>query len=365
MDVRDTFVLDGHIVDSLILPKVLDLVLDAGCDYELIDVEIGRSPTDTSRAVLQVTAPDEATLAAVAEQLRVQGANPATVDDATTHPAPADGVAPADFCATTNLDTEVRIGGRWVPADRAEMDCVLVVGADERVTTTPLHRIRSGDRVVVGAAGVRVRPADRPRAAAGFEFMDSEVSSEKPKATQLRALAGRMRAVRDEGGSILVVAGPVVIHTGGGPPLARLVRAGWVQTLFAGNGFATHDVESAVMGTSLGVSVASGQGTEGGHSNHLRVINEVRRHGSIAAAVASGWLTDGVMHALVTTGVPFVLGGSVRDDGPLPDTITDVVATADRMRDEVAGVRLALMLASTLHAVATGNVLPAAVETLQ
>ncbi|MEZ5177903.1 MAG: hypothetical protein R2746_06360 [Acidimicrobiales bacterium] len=157
--------------------------------------------------------------------------------------------------------------------------------------------------------------------------------------------------------------GPAVIHTGGGPEVARLVRGGWVDVLFAGNGFATHDLESNVMGTSLGVSVTSGAGTEGGHSNHLRVINEVRRHGSIAAAVEAGYVTGGVMYELTRAGVPFVLGGSIRDDGPLPDTMADVVAAADRMRELTAGVGVALMLATTLHAIATGNVLPGAVDT--
>jgi len=366
----ETFALEGHIVDSLILPKVLDLVLDSGSDYRLLDVVIGRSSTDPSRALIEVTAPDDEVLVALAEQLQVQGANPLDSGKATTEPAPADGVAPAGFCATTNLVTEVRIEGHWITADRAEMDCVLVVaaGPDGRpqppaVRTTPLHRLLEGDAVVVGASGVRVLAPERTRGLTGFEFMDSDVSTEKPKATQLRALAERLRAARAEGAPVLAVCGPAVIHTGGGPAVARLVRAGWVQVLFAGNGFATHDIESAVMGTSLGVSVTSGAGTEGGHSNHLRVINEVRRHGSIAAAVESGWLTDGVMHACVIAGVPFVLGGSVRDDGPLPDTITDVVEVADRMRVEVDGVRVALMLASTLHAIATGNVLPASVET--
>ncbi len=366
MSALETFVLEGHIVDSLILPKVLDLVLESGSDYRLVDVAIGKGPTDPSRAVIEVTAPDEAALGALAEQLRVQGANPLDAGEAATEPAPADGVAPADFCATTNLVTEARVDGRWITADRAEMDCVLVVGradAGTTVTTTPLHRLRAGDAVVVGQSGVRVVAPARARGLTGFEFMDSEVSTEKPKATQLRALAERLREARAEGGAILAVCGPAVIHTGGGPAVARLVRAGWIQRLFAGNGFATHDIESAVLGTSLGINVSSGAGTEGGHSNHLRVINEVRRHGSIAAAVDSGWLTDGVMHACVTHDVPFVLGGSVRDDGPLPDTTADVVAAADRMRDEVDGVRVALMLASTLHAIATGNVLPASVET--
>jgi lysine-ketoglutarate reductase/saccharopine dehydrogenase-like protein (TIGR00300 family) len=366
MGATETFALEGHIVDSLILPKVLDLVLESGSDYRLVDVVIGRTPTDPSRAVIEVDAPDEATLATLAEQLQVQGANPVDSGEATTEPAPADGVAPADFTATTNLATEVRVDGHWIAADRAEMDCTLVVRADggtTTVTTTPLHRLVAGDRVVVGSSGVRVIAPVRDRGLAGFEFMDSDISTEKPKATQLRALADRLRQARSDGVDVLAVCGPVVIHTGGGPAVARLVHGGWIHRLFAGNGFATHDIESNVMGTSLGINVTSGAGTEGGHSNHLRVINEVRRHGSIAAAVEAGYITGGVMHACVTTGVPFVLGGSVRDDGPLPDTMTDVVACADRMRDEVADVGVALMLASTLHAIATGNVLPASVAT--
>ena len=362
MAATETFALEGHIVDSLILPKVLDLVLESGSDYRLLDVVIGRTPTDPSRAVIEVDAPDEATLVALAEQLQVQGANPVDSGETETAPAPADGVAPVDFTATTNLVTEVRLDGHWVTADRAEMDCTLVV-RDGSVITTPLHRLREGDEVVVGSSGVRVVAPERTRGLGGFEFMDSDISTEKPKATQLRALADRLRQARDEGVDVLAVCGPVVIHTGGGPAVARLVRGGWVQRLFAGNGFATHDIESNVMGTSLGIDVTSGGGTEGGHSNHLRVINEVRRHGTIAAAVEAGYVTGGVMHACVTEGVPFVLGGSVRDDGPLPDTMTDVVAVADRMRDEVVDVGVALMLASTLHAIATGNVLPASVAT--
>jgi lysine-ketoglutarate reductase/saccharopine dehydrogenase-like protein (TIGR00300 family) len=196
-----------------------------------------------------------------------------------------------------------------------------------------------------------------------FEFMASEVSSEKPKALLVARVADRLRAARARGGKVLVVAGPAVVHTGGAPDLARLVESGWVDVLFAGNGFATHDIESNVLGTSLGVSVAEGTQTEGGHANHLRVINEVRRHGSIAAAVEAGYVTGGVMRACVERGVPFVLGGSIRDDGPLPDVVTDTVAAADAMRVHLRGVQVSLMLASTLHAIATGNCLPAGVET--
>jgi lysine-ketoglutarate reductase/saccharopine dehydrogenase-like protein (TIGR00300 family) len=193
--------------------------------------------------------------------------------------------------------------------------------------------------------------------------MTSEVSSEKPKAVLVAQVADRIRAAKGRGGKVLAVCGPAVVHTGAAADLARLVRAGWVDVLFAGNGFATHDIEAAVLGTSLGVSLREGTPTEHGHANHLRVINEVRRRGSIAAAVADGYLTGGVMYECVRRGVPFVLAGSVRDDGPLPDVVTDVVAAADAMRAHVPGVAVALMLASTLHAIATGNLLPAGVET--
>jgi lysine-ketoglutarate reductase/saccharopine dehydrogenase-like protein (TIGR00300 family) len=243
------------------------------------------------------------------------------------------------------------------------MDCGLVVRDDGTVRTAPMHKVRTGDRVVVGGDGVRVRALDRPRGANPFEFMASEVSSEKPKGLLVADVAARMRRAREAGGKVLAVCGPAVIHTGAGPEIARLVRSGWIDVLFAGNGFATHDMESNVMGTSLGVSVSEGTPSEGGHSNHLRVINEVRRYGSIAAAVDAGYIDGGVMYECVRAGVPFVLGGSVRDDGPLPDVYANVVEAADAMRALLPGVTVALMLASTLHAIATGNLLPAGVET--
>jgi lysine-ketoglutarate reductase/saccharopine dehydrogenase-like protein (TIGR00300 family) len=246
------------------------------------------------------------------------------------------------------------------------MDCGLVVldGDDGRsVRTRPMHQVLAGDPIVVGHDGVRVHAPAKPRDARSFEFMNSEVSSEKPKTLLLTRVIERVRAAKSRGAKVLAVCGPAVVHTGAAPDVARLVRDGWVDVVFAGNGFATHDMEANVLGTSLGVSVAEGTPTEGGHSNHLRVINEVRRLGSIAAAVDAGLVTGGVMYECVRNGVPFVLGGSVRDDGPLPDTIADVVAAADAMRALVPGVGVALMLASTLHAIATGNLLPAGVET--
>jgi lysine-ketoglutarate reductase/saccharopine dehydrogenase-like protein (TIGR00300 family) len=226
-----------------------------------------------------------------------------------------------------------------------------------------MHRVHAGDPVVVDRTGVRVQPLEKPRGASPFEFMSSDVSSEKPKEQLVARVAERIKAAKATGGKVLAVCGPAVIHTGAGPAVADLVRTGVIDVLFAGNGFATHDIESNVLGTSLGVPLGDDLPPEGGHANHLRVINEVRRRGSIAAAVADGYITGGVMYECVKHDVPFVLGGSVRDDGPLPDVYANVVEAADAMRAELPGVAVALMLASTLHAIATGNVLPAGVET--
>ncbi|MGH9063976.1 MAG: TIGR00300 family protein [Acidimicrobiales bacterium] len=361
---------DGHIIDSLILAKVLDLILAAGCDYQVLDVDIGKSNRDVSRARVQVTAPDEATLASLVVELQAHGANRVGQGDAEVAVADRDGVLPAGFYSTTNLPTWVRLRGHWVAVANPEMDCGLVVGDGDgvpSVRTVPMHRVRVGDRVVVGSEGVRVEALQRRREGAHFEFMNSEVSSEKPKGLVVSQVAGRLREVKARAPGadnlVLAVVGPALVHTGAGPDLARLVRGGWVDVLFAGNGFATHDIESNVLGTSLGVSVRRGTPSEGGHANHLRVINEVRRHGSIAAAVEAGYITGGVMHECIRLGVPFVLGGSVRDDGPLPDVHANVVEAADAMRDLLPGLGAALILASTLHAIATGNLLPARVET--
>jgi lysine-ketoglutarate reductase/saccharopine dehydrogenase-like protein (TIGR00300 family) len=378
----ETVEIEGHIIDSLILAKVMDLVLAAGADYEVQSVDIGKTNRDVSRARIQISAPSDEVLGPLLSQLQAQGANRVVQGDAELVAADTDGVLPAGFYATTNLPTWVRVDGRWVSVVNPEMDCAIVVrpgpSADghERVRTVPMHRVRAGDPVVVGNDGVRVEAPERPRGAGPFEFMTSEVSSEKPKAVVVAEIAERVRRekARPGGGPdhearpggegrVLAVCGPAVIHTGAGPDLARLVREGWIDILFAGNGFAAHDIEANVMGTSLGVSMGGGMPADGGHANHLRVINEVRRYGSIATAVEAGYIDGGVMYECVRRGVPFVLAGSLRDDGPLPDVYRDVVEAADAMRYLVPGVSVALMLASTLHAIATGNLLPAGVET--
>ena len=358
---NETIELTGHIVDSLLLAKVLDTIVEAGITYELVEVEIGRTNTDPSTARIEIEG-EQAELDRLVDALQLHGANRVSSGVTTLVAADLAGVLPLGFYSTTNLATDVLLADEWVSVENPEMDCALVV-ADGRVRTIPMHRVRVGDQIVVGSGGVRVHAPAKQRGASAFEFMNSEVSSEKPKALIVQQVADRIRAAHASSGKVLAVCGPAVVHTGGAPDVARLIESGWIDVLFAGNGFATHDIESNVLGTSLGVLLAEGTLTEGGHSNHLRVINEVRRHGSIAAAVAAGYVVDGAMAACVRKGVPFVLGGSIRDDGPLPDVFVNTADAADAMREHVPGVTVALMLASTLHAIAVGNCLPAGVET--
>jgi lysine-ketoglutarate reductase/saccharopine dehydrogenase-like protein (TIGR00300 family) len=301
-------------------------------------------------------------------RLRDLGGHPADERDAQTKPAPRDGVFPEDFYATTNLVTHVRIGGRWVEVEHTEMDKGIVIDAARRgggkARTVPMAKVRRGQRIVVGFAGVRVLPADRPETQEGFSFMTSAVSTEKPKLVQTRAVANLMRKTRKAGRKILLVGGPAIIHTGSGPYLVRLIEAGFVNVLFAGNALAAHDIEQALFGTSLGVNLAEGTLARHGHQHHLRAINLVRGAGGIGPAVKKGLIRSGVMFACQRCGVKVVLAGSIRDDGPLPDVITDSVAAQDAMRACVPGVGLALMIGTTLHSIATGNMLPAAVTTV-
>jgi lysine-ketoglutarate reductase/saccharopine dehydrogenase-like protein (TIGR00300 family) len=242
------------------------------------------------------------------------------------------------------------------------MDCAIVV-ANGGARTVPMSEVKAGDLIVNGHAGVKVHPLERPRGAAGqvFSFMSSEVSSEKPQGLMVQRIAETMRSVRASGKKILWVLGPAVVHTGSTEAFCELIRSGWVDVVFAGNAIATHDSEAAIFGTSLGVSLAEGTPTEHGHEHHIRAINAVRRAGSFEQAVAEGLITSGVMYHLVTHKVDYVLGGSVRDDGPMPGVITDVLETQREMRRRVPGLGMAVMVSTMLHSIATGNILPASV----
>lgn len=355
----------GHIIDSLILPKVLDEIMDSNGTFEILDIAIGKRKTDTSTARLRIDAASQPHLDQILKRLSRLGAAPLAVKDVRLVRAPKPGVFPAAFYSTTNLPTEIRFGGRWRKVRGIEMDCGIVVRPTSgEAQCTPIARVRKGKRVVCGSEGVRVTPLERARTPEVFQFMGSAVSSEKPKAQLIQRLAREMRALKRAGKKILVVAGPAVVHTGSGPYLERLIRHGLVDALFAGNGLATHDIESALYGTSLGVRLDRGTAAKDGHDHHMRAINTIRSLGGIRAAVRRRVLTRGIMHACVRRRVPFVLSGSIRDDGPLPEVITDTLKAQEAMRRHVKGVGMALMIASTLHAIATGNLLPATVKTV-
>jgi lysine-ketoglutarate reductase/saccharopine dehydrogenase-like protein (TIGR00300 family) len=361
-----TVALTGHLMDTGILARVLDDVLEYGGDYRIEQLELGRQHEDESRASIEVSADDADLLDRIVMRLQVHGANPVDPGTALTRPAPADGVFPEDFYSTTNLDTFVRLERDWLPVDRAEMDCGLVVeddGGRPVIRNVPVSDVKAGQTVVCGAHGVRVQlpPAVARGEEEDFGFMSSAVSSEKPQALLVRQIAERMREVKAEGKRILWVGGPAVVHTGASPAMVRLVEAGYVDVLFAGNALATHDIESSLFGTSLGVDLAKGSGVPHGHEHHIRAINTIRAAGSIAAAVESGVLQGGVMHAMVRAGKPFVLVGSVRDDWPLPDVYTDVIEGQRAMRAELPDVGFAIMVATMLHSIATGNLLPASI----
>ncbi|MFC3688404.1 TIGR00300 family protein [Aquipuribacter hungaricus] len=360
---REIVELTGHVLDTGLFTLVLDDVRALGGDYEVVRFDVGKDAGDTSTVRLAVSAPDARTLDSVVMRLHTHGANLVEVEPARLVPVERDGVFPADFYATTNLPTSVRVGESWVDVENPEMDCGIAVTLDEdggvrSVRTVPVSDVRAGTSLVCGAAGVRVTLPEARGSEGGFTFMQSEVSSEKPQALVVHQVAEQMRAVKEAGQKVLWVLGPAVVHTGAAPSLAALVRGGWVDVMFGGNAIATHDVEQSMYGTSLGVDLSAGSGVEHGHEHHLRAINAVRGAGSLAAAVEQGVVTSGIMHALVTGGKQFVLVGSVRDDGPLPDVHTDVIEGQRAMRGALADVGFCIVVATMLHGVATGNVLP-------
>ncbi|MEY2475131.1 MAG: hypothetical protein QOG87_446 [Actinomycetota bacterium] len=359
--ISETVEIRGHLIDSGVLSRVLDDILEYGGDYSIDAFEVGKTPLDESYARLTVRTDDAVDVARLVMRLQTHGANLTEPGEAHTREVETDGVFPDDFYSTTNLETVVRLGGTWVPVENPEMDCGIVVKGD-RARTVAVSDVRKGDQLVCGASGVKVVPLPAiDRSAGGFEFMKSDVSSEKPQALLVRQIAQQMRDIKEEGRKILWVGGPAVVHTGAAPAMVALVEAGFVDILFAGNALATHDIEAALFGTSLGVDLQQGRGVEHGHEHHIRAINQIRKAGSIAQAVEQGILTGGIMHAMVKHRKDFVLVGSVRDDGPLPDVYTDVIEGQRAMRAGLAGVGFAIMVATMLHSVATGNILPASI----
>jgi len=355
--------LHGHIIDSLLLPKVLDEILTRGGTFVLKDVKIGGRQSDPSHARIEVRASSAAVLEEILDAIHDHGATPVNAQDCTFVPADMAGAFPENFYSTTSFRTQVRLGGEWVEVEDQEMDCGILIDAEGAAARCiAMADVRTGDHIVVGRQGLRVIPADPAARTSLFEFMTSAVSSEKPKGVTVREIAAAMKRTREGGEKLLAVLGPAVVHTGSVEHICKLIRAGFLNVLFAGNALATHDIEQALYGTSLGVWLDRGLPAEEGHEHHLRAINTIRRIGGIRPAVERGVLKSGIMYECVRRNIPWVLAGSIRDDGPLPDVITDILEAQRRMREHVHGVGFALMVATMLHSIATGNLLPAWVK---
>jgi len=361
----ETIELRGHIIDSLILPKVLDEILRAGGNFKIREIKIGERRTDQSYARIEVSGPTHETLDELVLRLRQHGAEITEKVDVQLAPAPADGVFPADFYVTTNQQTFITLDGKEIEVHPAIMDSGITVDREAgRATAVKFYEVRKGMKIVAGHQGIRVAPIQRSTARTDvFEFM-SNVSVEQPKSAMIREMAREFKRTRDGKGKILVVAGPAVVHTGAAEHLEGLIQWGYVDLLFAGNALAVHDIENALFGTSLGVNLGRADLADQGHENHMRAINAIREAGGIARAVETGLLQRGIMCSCVRHGVEFVLAGSIRDDGPLPDVITGAIEAQKAMREKISGVSIALMMGTMLHSMAVENLLPASVKTV-
>ncbi len=369
--VQETVVLKGHIIDSLILAKVLDTIVMMGGTFDLKEVQIGTTREEPSRAKIVVRATSSGLLAEILQAIQPHGASVERESDCMLEPAPADGLFPETFYATTHLPTQIRLQGRWIEVEPIEMDVGIRV--DRGLTsarTVPMGEVKKGDLIVTGREGIRVVPLERPKERDVFSFMEAQVSAERPHGHIIADVARRMQTLRDgqksgsKDGKVLLAAGPAIIHAGGRDALTWLIDSGFIHVLFCGNALAAHDMEAHLYGTSLGYRLSAGRAVPHGHEHHLRTINRIRAIGSIEKAVKSGVITDGIMAACVRRGVQVVMAGTIRDDGPLPGVLTDSVKAQAAMRAALPGVSLALLVASTLHAVATGNLLPATVPTV-
>ena len=368
---QETVILRGHIIDSLILAKVLDTILMMGGMFDLEEVQIGKTREASSRARIVVRAGSAQLLNDILHQIQPHGASVEREADCRLQSAPSDGIFPEDFYATTHLPTQVRLRGQWVDVDGTEMDLGVSVDLEKATArTVPMGAVKRGQLIVTGRVGIRVMPLQRPRDRDVFGFMESQVSAERPHRHVIHDVAKRMTSMREKfrqgqpGSKVLLAGGPAIIHAGGRDALTWLIDEGFIHVLFCGNALPAHDMEVELYGTSLGYGHQAGRVVPHGHEHHLRTINRIRAIGSIKAAVESGVVKGGIMAACINNHVQVVMAGTIRDDGPLPEVITDSVIAQGAMRAAIPGVGLALLVASTLHAVATGNLLPATIPSV-
>lgn len=351
----------GHLIDSQILELVFDEVVEFGGHFEVEEFRIGRTNDEPSYLRMRVEAPTEVSMERLLENLSNVGCYRVTTEDAATRTVEKDCCAPEDFYSTTNHKTMVRVDGHWVTVENQRMDATVVV-RDGRVFARRLRDLRAGDLVVVGLHGVRVIPEAKDRDRSSFAFMSNGVSSERQVEIAVKQAAALMEQAHAAGKKVVLVAGPVVVHTGGVGAVAKLIRGGYVQAILAGNALGVHDIEASLLGTSLGVRIEDGRLAEHGHRNHMRAINRIFHCGSIRGAVEQGVLKSGILYECVRAGIPFVLAGSLRDDGPLPETVTDMNRAQDLYAEQLRDAGLVICLGSMLHSIAVGNMLPSWVK---
>ena len=364
--VSETIELRGHIIDSLTLPKVLDEILSHGGHFKINEVKIGEQRADQSFARIEVSAGTSEALDDLMLRLRQHGAEMTKRANAELAAAPADGIFPADFYVTTNRQTFVSIDGAEYEVQRPMMDSGVVFDRTKKeARTLKFADVCKGMPIVVGHRGIRVVPVERGTSGTDvFEFINTTLAADRPKAAVIREVAREFEEARCAKNKIVVVAGASLVHTGAAEYLEQLINWGYVSFLLGGNALAVYDIESVLFGTALGVNLDRAALADGGHENHLRAINMVRAAGGIASAVKKGTLTRGIMHACVKKPTDFLLTGSIRDDGPLPEVVTDSQEAQRLIREKVEGATLALLLGSMVQSFAVANLLPASVKTL-
>ena len=354
----------GHLIDSMILTKIFDKVMDLKGDFQVLEFSVGKKKRDPSYARLLVRGRDQQHLDELLELVYREGAQPISVQQVMLEPAVKDMVMPDSFYSTTNNATQVFYNSSWIDVDNMMMDkCIVLDRQKMRAECKMIRDVKKGDSIVVGERGVRIIPHERPREGVDiFQFMSSSSSSERPTQQIARKVASDIYKIKESEGKIAVVAGPVVVHSGASDALAKLIRMGYIHGLLAGNALAVHDIENSLMGTSLGMQVNDGTLAVRGHRNHMRAINEVFKFGSLRTMVQKKVLKKGIMYECIINEIPFVLAGSIRDDGPIPDVVTDVVEAQRKYKQVLKDTKMVLMLSTMLHSIAVGNMLPATVK---
>jgi len=354
----------GHLIDSMILTRIFDHIMDLKGDFQVLEFSVGKKKKDPSYARLLIKGRDEKHLDRLLEAVYREGAQPVSVQEVRLVASEADMVMPDDFYSTTNNPTQLFYSGAWIDVANMMMDKCIVVDTKKKTAQCKMIRdVVKGDMVVVGERGVKITPLERPREGVDiFQFMSSSSSSERPTQHIARKVAEDIYNTRKEGGKIIVVSGPVIVHSGASEALARLIRMGFIHGLLAGNALAVHDVENALLGTSLGMHVKDGTLAVRGHRNHMQAINEVFKAGGLKPMVDRKILKSGVMYECIKHDIPYVLCGSIRDDGPIPDVVTDVVEAQRRYKEVLKGARMVLMFSTMLHSIAVGNMLPSSVK---